>query len=136
MGFWFYLWLGFNRCRRVDQGNLFGCQGRKKFWYLKKKKNLLCLTFFHYTHTWGKTSNPLALPDLYFSGPCEAQLLLLLWLQGVWFLLHHLLNVSFSNHRLKRYRESHEKVSEKSDSLKAWFQDLLINNKLFVCLLD
>ena len=104
---------------------------RKSLWMSRKeevliskkkktnKNNLLCLIFFHYTHTWGKTSNPLALPDLYFGGPCEVQLLLLLWSQGAWFVLHHLLNVSFSNHRLKRYRESHEKVSEKSDSLKA-----------------
>lgn len=46
--FWFYLWLAFNRCRGVDQGNFFGSQGRKKFWYLKRRKdNLLCFTIMH-----------------------------------------------------------------------------------------
>lgn len=38
---WFYLWLGFNRCRGVDQGNLFGSQGRKKFRYLKRKTDTI-----------------------------------------------------------------------------------------------
>lgn len=39
--FWFYLWLGFNRRRGVDQGNLFGSQGRKKFRYLKRKTDTI-----------------------------------------------------------------------------------------------
>ena len=47
----------------------------------------------------------------------------------------HLIIMSFSNHRLKRCREPKEKVSEKRNCLKDWFQDLLINNCLLVCLI-
>lgn len=102
----------------------------------KNRHNLLCLIFLPLC-TWVKTSNPLAIPDMQFLWSrwgVASIVIIMVYIRGMVCVVSS--NILFSNNRLKRCWEPKEKVSEKNHFLKDWFQDLLINNCLLVCLIN
>lgn len=114
-------------------------KSRKEEVSISKKKNrhnLLCLIFLPLC-TWVKTSNPLAIPDMQFLWSrwgVASIVIIMVYIRGMVCVVSS--NILFSNNRLKRCWEPKEKVSEKNNFLKDWFQDLLINNCLLVCLIN